>query len=261
MNWTINTVDAAGNVIAPVSDGASFYLMITGTGEWGVGYMPHLYAQGNYYGTPMTWEESWIGDSTYTGSAAGNITDLDSIANYNPIIDYGSNLVQKTHGFAGSADYNTLIVAQEQVFPGWWGGSWTEPDGEIITWIFGPFVLNSPSEFNLRILMTEIPYNTIYIADNKVSVCSNLPVMISGPPAGFYSSLQSAYNAAGNEESIYSQKIIFNENVNLDLNKSITLEGGYECDYIDSTGVTTVQGDISISNGKLTILSGVLSVQ
>ncbi len=260
LNWTINTVDAVGDIISPVGDGASFYLKITGTGIWGLGYMPHLYAPGDYTAAPLIWEESWVGAPAYTGSADGDISYLNDIVNYNPLTDYEPNLVQKTPAFASSADYDTLIIAQEQVFPGWWGGPWTEPDGEIITWTFGPFVLNSPSDFNLRILMSTLWDGSIYVDDNKFTVCANLPVRTGIPPQ-YYSSLQAAYNDADNEDAIHSQKIIFDENIDIDLNKSITLECGYDCDYADSSGVTTVKGNVTISNGTLTIQSGTLNVQ
>ncbi len=170
LKWKINIIDAADNIVDTVTAGTPFYLMIVGKGRWGTGYMPHLYAPGNYFGVPITWKESWVGSPSYTGSAKGDIIDLHDIAERNPITAYKPNLVIKTDNFASATGSNTLIVAQERVFLGWWRGPWTEPDGEIITWTFGPFVLKNPAVFNLRILMTHVWNDNIYVADYKFTV-------------------------------------------------------------------------------------------
>jgi hypothetical protein len=125
---------------------------------------------GNYYGVPLTWHESWLGSPDYTGSADGDIVDLDDIANRNPVTVYNPNLVTKTPNFASATGNNTLIIAQEQVFLGWWGGPWTEPDYEIITWTFGPFYSEGPEEFTLRIFMSPTYNEDLYVADYTVSV-------------------------------------------------------------------------------------------
>ncbi len=170
LNWTINTIDAADNIVDSVTAGTQFYLMIIGKGQWGIGYMPHLYAPRDYSGVPMTWKESWVGSPSYTGSVEGDIIDLNDIANRNPVTVYKPNLVIKTPNFASATGDNTLIVAQEQVSLGWWGGPWTEPDGEVITWTFGPFVLDSPADFNFRMLMTPVWNDDIYVADYKFTL-------------------------------------------------------------------------------------------
>jgi hypothetical protein len=176
LTWHVNTTDSAGNIIESIMPGTPFYLKIVGSGYWGIGYMPHLYAPGNYYTIPMTWEQSWLGSPEYTGSASGDIFDLDDIINRNPVTVYEPNLVIKTPVFASATGNNTLIVAQEQVFLGWWGGPWTEPDYEIITWLFGPFEVNSSASFMVRILMSPIYNEEIYVADNNFTVptaCNN----------------------------------------------------------------------------------------
>jgi len=170
LNWTINTVDKANNIVDSVTAETSYYLMITGSGQWGTGYMPHLYAPGDYSVIPMSWQESWVGSPSYTGKARGEIFHLHDIAHRNSVKDYEPNLVIKTRNFASATDDNTLIVAQEQVFQGWWGGPWTEPDGEVISWTFGPFVSDGPSDFILRILMTPILHDDVYVADYKFTV-------------------------------------------------------------------------------------------
>jgi hypothetical protein len=129
---------------------------------------------GNYFGVQLTWYESWLGGAAYTGSAEGDMVDLDDIANRNPLTTpFEQTLVIKTPNFASATGNNTLIVAQEQVFEGWWGGPWTEPDSEIITWTFGPFVFAELENFTLRILMSPISNEDIYVADYMVSLCTD----------------------------------------------------------------------------------------
>lgn len=256
--WSVHTVDADGGIIDQVTDGTPYYLMMSGTGFWGGGYMPHLYAPGYYYGDPMTWEQSWTG--VYTGSEDGDISDLDDIANRNPITDYDPNLVIKTGAFASADGNNTLIVPQEQVFIGWWGGPWTEPDGEVITWTFGPFLQDSPSDFVLRILMTTRWNSDLYVSDHAFTVCSLLPARVQDATPAYFPTLTAAYQNADNGDTIQSQQIIFEEDVDMNINKSVTLEAGYDCNYTYNTGVTTISGDLAISSGTVIIQSGTFEV-
>lgn len=173
LTWTVKTVDKANNVVDSVKVGKPYYLMIAGTGRWGIGYMPHLYAPGDYSVVPIIWEESWVGSPSYTGKARGDIFHVTDIADRNPLKEYKPSLVMKTKNFASATGDNTLIVAQEQVFLSRWGGPWTEPDGEVITWTFGPFVSDGQSDFILRILITPVLNDDMYIADYKFTVAKN----------------------------------------------------------------------------------------
>jgi hypothetical protein len=42
--------------------------------------------------------------------------------------------------------------------------------------------------------------------------------------------------------------------------KSVYFEGGYNCDYTLITGVTSIDGNVSISEGSLIINSGMLII-
>jgi hypothetical protein len=84
--------------------------------------------------------------------------------------------------------------------------------------------------------------------------CPNLPARILDTPYE-YSSLQDAYDDSVEDDVIQSQATIFtNEDLFVDdiNNKSVTLKGGYDCDYLNITGITTLQGNMTISNGTLT---------
>jgi hypothetical protein len=79
------------------------------------------------------------------------------------------------------------------------------------------------------------------------------PVWLTGSANAYYSSLQNAYDGAGEGDDIYSQNISFAENLFFDLNKSVTVRGGYDCDYAGRTRTTIINGDIRISDGVVTM--------
>ncbi len=87
--------------------------------------------------------------------------------------------------------------------------------------------------------------------------CSNLPVMIA--TTSFYT-LQDAYDAAVNGDAIQSRSIILPKDLNTDRNISITLNGGFNCDYSSNTNRTTIYGNIMISDGSVTIQSGTIEI-
>ncbi len=83
--------------------------------------------------------------------------------------------------------------------------------------------------------------------------CSNPPVKIG---SSSYTTLQAAYDAAGDGITIKSRAVIFTED--LYINKSVTLEGGYDCDYGVIIGKTTLKGNMTISTGTVVIENFVL---
>jgi subtilisin family serine protease len=87
------------------------------------------------------------------------------------------------------------------------------------------------------------------------SVCSVLPVKIDRIIPAYYSSIQNAYIAAADGETILVQEIEFTDDLDFNLNKSVTLKGGYDCDHSTATGRTILNHNVNISNGTI-ILEG-----
>jgi len=86
------------------------------------------------------------------------------------------------------------------------------------------------------------------------------PVRIIGDPAEYYE-LQDAYDAALTGDTIQGQELVFTENLYIDDpgNKSITIKGGYDCNYNDPpAGNTVLSGNMTISNGTVIIENFVL---
>lgn len=79
------------------------------------------------------------------------------------------------------------------------------------------------------------------------------PVRISSGIPSYYSSIQEAYDAAGTEETIQCQDSEYSEILSFDLDKSVYIEGGYDCAYSIITGTTTVLGDMMITDGSVLI--------
>ncbi len=84
------------------------------------------------------------------------------------------------------------------------------------------------------------------------NVCSHDPARNS-QAALEYISLQDAYNAAADGNTIQSHETAITENLNIDIDKSVTISGGYDCSYTGKTGVTTLNGNMTITNGTLNI--------
>ncbi len=68
-----------------------------------------------------------------------------------------------------------------------------------------------------------------------------------------YSLLLTAYTEAVNNATIKSQAATITESINMATDKLVILEGGYNCGYIDVTGMTVINGNLTISNGTVVI--------
>jgi PKD repeat protein len=88
--------------------------------------------------------------------------------------------------------------------------------------------------------------------------CQNLPVRIEGNPPAYYATLQSSYTISADGDIMQSQAARYIEDLNIDADKSVTLVGGYRCDYSSYNGKTIVNGSVVISNGTVTIENYIL---
>ncbi len=79
------------------------------------------------------------------------------------------------------------------------------------------------------------------------------PVQISGATPSYYSTLQDAYDAAYNGNSIMVIAALFTEDLIIDIDKSVTFSGGYDGAFMSNTGNTTLNGDILVSNGTISL--------
>ncbi len=88
-----------------------------------------------------------------------------------------------------------------------------------------------------------------------------LPTRVIGVTTEYYLSLQSAYDNATESDTIQSQEIMPAESLLLDSAISVILEGGCDCDYVPDSGVTTINGNVTINDGRVTIQDGTFKIQ
>ena len=95
---------------------------------------------------------------------------------------------------------------------------------------------------------------TVTLDSAKVCSAAFTPsalVTIVGSTATF-STLQAAYNAAGNGALLKAQGVTLTENLLLNNPaKKVTVMGGYEPTFTTQTGVTTISGKLTVGNGAL----------
>ncbi len=80
--------------------------------------------------------------------------------------------------------------------------------------------------------------------------CPRLPVVIANT-GDYFSNLQDAYDAADSGDIIFCHETTFSEDLDIDLNKEITFQGGYNCEYSAQSGMSTFTGNLSITNRTL----------
>lgn len=89
------------------------------------------------------------------------------------------------------------------------------------------------------------------IKTGYISVCYSSVNIVGSTKT--YKSLQSAYNSAKDGNMIQSRAESITENVDFNLPKMMTIRGGYNCNHSSITGKTVINGNVRISNGKVTI--------
>lgn len=68
-----------------------------------------------------------------------------------------------------------------------------------------------------------------------------------------YASLEDAYSAANDGETLLVQVYSFPENLLFDLPKNVTLNGGKDSDYVSTIGRSTIQGVLRIKQGGIRV--------
>ncbi len=104
---------------------------------------------------------------------------------------------------------------------------------------------------------TDTLSRTDYIAvtpESGLEGCFNPPIKKGG---SYYSTVQSAHNAAVEGEQIKLHYQNINTSLSVSRDVTVTIEGGYDCDYNVTTGMTTINGNISVTTGTL-ILGGII---
>jgi len=98
-----------------------------------------------------------------------------------------------------------------------------------------------------------IPYVLNCIDYDDVNPSIGPSVKLTGVSAGYYLSLQAAYDDASDGDTIHAAAASITENLNINQNKSVAIEGGYNWTFTSRSGTTTLLGNMSVTGGTLTI--------
>jgi len=81
------------------------------------------------------------------------------------------------------------------------------------------------------------------------------PVRIAGSTPIYYSSLQTAYDDANDGDVIQAKVEIFSEEIYIDdlSDKSVILQGGYNNNFSEITGMTSISGNVIVNNGRISM--------
>ena len=85
----------------------------------------------------------------------------------------------------------------------------------------------------------------------NASACANKPARISGGSS--FTDVQSACDKAINYDKIEAHALVFDGGLTLSNDASLTLEGGYICDYSTNSMFSTIHGPLTIGGGSLTL--------
>jgi subtilisin family serine protease len=74
------------------------------------------------------------------------------------------------------------------------------------------------------------------------------------PGSNYFPSIYAAYQmAASGVTEIKACRITFDGDLNFDLGKTVSLKGGYNSSYLDNSGVTTINGNVTLKSGSVTL--------
>jgi YD repeat-containing protein len=93
---------------------------------------------------------------------------------------------------------------------------------------------------------------------NYIHVLPNARNRISGPDPVYYPTIQAAYDDAADGDVIQCKGESLTENINMNRNISVTLDGGYNWDFSGFAGSTTLYGSITVGDGIATIKNFIL---
>jgi len=80
-----------------------------------------------------------------------------------------------------------------------------------------------------------------------------LPVRVAGSPPAYYLTLSEAYSHTGTGGTIEAREFLFDEDVTLDRPIPVILQGGYDSSFSEKSGLTAIQGRLTVLSGSLTV--------
>ena len=79
---------------------------------------------------------------------------------------------------------------------------------------------------------------------------------VVGSSTEYYSSIQNAYDLASEGDAVQIQEGTYIEDLNINSNKTVTFASGYGCIYTSITGITKINGNVTLNDGQINIING-----
>ena len=191
----------------------------------------------------------WSGDCVGTDC---NVT-LDGLKSVAAVFDLNLPVVEfSATPTIGEGPYLVNFTSQLQEAVTW---QWDFGDGTTSTENNPSHLYRLPGTYTVN-LTAENAIGTSAVSKSNyitVNTCSQLPVRILRNPPVYYNLLQTAYSNAQNDETIQVQAITFTEEFDATLENTITIDGGYTCDYSTNPDMTLINGSASMSFGTTTM--------
>lgn len=215
----------------------------------------------NYYindtvtltGTPdaCSYFEAWTGGCVGTGDCTVTIDDDDTITAVfqckAPIADFTSEYVtEEAPAFVRFTDLTANCPSSWL----WDFGDGTLPAERTEQSPLHTYEEEGPYTVSLSVSSCGGSDGVTKIDHVRILPCPEHKVKIEGKPSG-YSDLTGAYNASAAGDVIMSHAVTFTET--LDINKTISINGGYDCYYTMHPGRTVIRGDVTVGSGTFTV--------
>jgi hypothetical protein len=84
------------------------------------------------------------------------------------------------------------------------------------------------------------------------------PVRVSGETPAYYQILQQAYDNPLDDKTIEAKNESLNNDLNIDKTKTVIFIGGYDCGYTSVTGDTTINGNMNVTEGNISVENFIL---
>jgi len=186
---------------------------------------------------------SWGCDGQYGGSTASCATNPFNLSVSVTIAGSGSGTVNsavngESSGFnCGSGTCSTSIPASSKV------ELFASPSSNSL---FGGWSIGCSGTGTCTInpLIADTGVTALFTINHKIKLNGTSVLQAT---------LQDAYNAANDGETFLIHADSFSENLNFNLPKNVKLWGGKDSGYLNTIGVTTIQGSINIEDGSVEI--------
>lgn len=158
-----------------------------------------------------------------------------------------------SYGFVG-VSYVQTLAATGGITPYYWNVSaGTLPSGLRLTTVSGS-ISGTPTTLGTFTFTARVQDSAGHEATKQFSLTISGPYarILSGSPV-YYSSLQEAYAAAAEGDTIQEQAVVFTENLDCNRTIQVMLKGGYDSLFTTNAAFTTINGSLTITSGTVTV--------